>query len=50
VLYPKSKLTPAVDIAQLIGITLAVLGPFALLSVVPAWKAASADPVEAMRG
>jgi ABC-type lipoprotein release transport system permease subunit len=50
VLYPKSKLTPAVDVAQLIGITLAVLGPFAMLSVVPAWRAASADPVESMRG
>lgn len=50
VLYPKSKLTPAVDVAQLVGITLAVLGPFALLSVVPAWRAASADPVESMRG
>jgi ABC-type lipoprotein release transport system permease subunit len=49
VLYPKSKLTPAVDLAQLVGITLAVLGPFALLSVVPAWRAASADPVETMR-
>ena len=44
------KLTPAVDIAQLVGITLAVLGPFALLSVVPAWRAASADPMESMRG
>lgn len=50
VLYPKSKLTPVVDVAQLIGITLAVLGPFALLSVVPAWRAASADPMESMRG
>jgi ABC-type lipoprotein release transport system permease subunit len=50
VLYPKSKLTPAVDIGQLIGITLAVLGPFALLSIVPAWRAATADPMESMRG
>jgi ABC-type lipoprotein release transport system permease subunit len=50
VLYPKSKLTPAVDVGQLIGITLAILGPFALLSVVPAWRAASADPMESMRG
>ncbi len=50
VLYPKTTLTPAVDTAQLIGIVLAVLGPFALLSIVPAWRAASADPVETMRG
>lgn len=50
VLYPKSNLTPAVDVAQLVGITLSILGPFALLSIVPAWRAASADPVESMRG
>lgn len=50
VLYPKTALTPAVDVAQLVGIVLAVLGPFAMLSVVPAWRAASADPVETMRG
>jgi len=50
VLYPRADLTPAVDVAQLLGIALAVLGPFALLSVVPAWRAASADPMETMRG
>jgi len=49
VLYPRAALTPAVDVAQLLGISLAVLGPFALLSVVPAWRAASADPLETMR-
>ena len=50
VLYPRAALTPAVDLAQLLGIGLAVLGPFVLLSVVPAWRAASADPLETMRG
>lgn len=49
VLYPRASLTPAVDVAQLLGITISVLGPFALLSVVPAWRAASADPLETMR-
>lgn len=49
VLYPRAPLTPEVDVAQLVGVTLAVLGPFALLSVVPAWRAASADPLETMR-
>lgn len=48
-LYPRSSLTPAVDAAQLLGVTLAVLGPFVLLSVVPAWRAAAADPLESMR-
>jgi ABC-type lipoprotein release transport system permease subunit len=49
VLYPRAALTPVVDFAQLLGVTIAVLGPFVLLSVVPAWKAASTDPLEAMR-
>ncbi len=49
VLYPRAALTPAIDIAQLLGITLAVLGPFVLLSIVPAWRASIADPMETMR-
>ncbi|MDB4941751.1 MAG: transporter, permease protein [Labilithrix sp.] len=49
VLYPRAALTPAVDGAQLLGIAVSVMGPFALLSIVPAWRAASADPLETMR-
>jgi ABC-type lipoprotein release transport system permease subunit len=49
VLYPRAALTPMVDVAQLVGISLAVLGPFVLLSIVPAWRAATADPLESMR-
>jgi ABC-type lipoprotein release transport system permease subunit len=49
VLYPRAALTPAVDFAQLLGISLSVMGPFALLSVVPAWRAATTDPLETMR-
>lgn len=49
VLYPRAALTPAVDVGQLLGVTLAVLAPFVLLSIVPAWRAASADPLETMR-
>jgi ABC-type lipoprotein release transport system permease subunit len=49
VLYPRAALTPAVDVAQLLGISLAVMGPFALLSIVPAWRAATADPLATMR-
>jgi ABC-type lipoprotein release transport system permease subunit len=49
VLYPRAALTPSVDLAQLLGISLSVMGPFALLSVVPAWRAATTDPLETMR-
>jgi ABC-type lipoprotein release transport system permease subunit len=50
VLYPEGTLTPEVDFAQLLAIASAVLGPFVALSVVPAWRAASLDPMESMRG
>ncbi len=50
VLYPQGPLTPMVDASQLLGITLAVLAPFVGLSIVPAWRAASVDPMDAMRG
>ena len=49
VLYPQAPLTPAVDAAQLVAIAAAVLGPFVGLSIVPAWRAAIVDPMEAMR-
>jgi ABC-type lipoprotein release transport system permease subunit len=50
VLYPEAPLTPMVDLTQLLSIALAVLAPFVGLSIVPAWRAASLDPMESMRG
>jgi lipoprotein-releasing system permease protein len=50
VLFPKEPLTPSVDLAQILAILLAVTVPYASLSIVPAWRAASADPMEALRG
>ncbi len=49
VLYPRAALTPAVDLGQLLGIGLSVLGPFVLLGIVPAWRASTTDPLETMR-
>jgi ABC-type lipoprotein release transport system permease subunit len=50
VLYPEAQLTPVVDFAQLLSLALGVVAPFVVLSIVPAWRAASMDPMEAMRG
>lgn len=50
VLYPQTKLTPAVDLAQLLGIAAATVGPFVGLSILPAYRAAIVEPMEAMRG
>ncbi len=50
VLYPEARLTPAVDFAQLLGLAFGVVAPFVVLSIVPAWRVASMDPMEAMRG
>ncbi len=50
VLYPEAPLTPMVDAAQLLAVALSVLAPFVALSIVPAWRAAGIDPMDAMRG
>jgi ABC-type lipoprotein release transport system permease subunit len=50
VLYPRARLTPEVDLAELLSLALAIVAPFVGLSIVPAWRAATMDPMEAMRG
>ncbi len=50
VLYPEVHLAPMVDAGQLLGVALAVVAPFVGLSIVPAWRAAVLDPMDAMRG
>ncbi len=50
VLYPEVKLTPMVDLAELVGIAAATVVPFVGLSIVPAWRSAILEPMDAMRG
>lgn len=49
VLYPETHLTPAVDGGQLLGLLALVTAPYMALSVGPAWRAATIDPLESMR-
>lgn len=48
-LYPAISLTPRVTFSQLLGMQALVAGPYIALAVVPAWRASTLDPMEAMR-
>jgi ABC-type lipoprotein release transport system permease subunit len=49
VLYPRARLTPAVDGAAVLSVLALVIAPFVALSIGPAWRAAGVDPLDAMR-
>jgi len=49
-LYPELRLVPALDLAEVFSLLGLVVLPFAAISVVPAWRAATLDPDRAMRG
>jgi hypothetical protein len=49
VLQGEAPLVPTVDAAQLFGIALGVVAPFVALSILPAWRAATLDPMDGMR-
>jgi ABC-type lipoprotein release transport system permease subunit len=48
-LYPSLTLTPRVNLGQLLGLQALVAGPYVALAVVPAWRASTLDPMEALR-
>jgi putative ABC transport system permease protein len=49
VLYPATALTPAIDFGDLLGVVGLVLLPFISVAIIPAWRAAIVDPMQAMR-
>lgn len=49
-LYPPLDLVPSVSLLEVLVILGAVVVPFIAVSVVPAWRAATIDPDQAMRG
>ena len=50
VLYPKFRLTPYIDLAQLAALFFLTVVPYAVATIVPAWRAATVDPDAVMRG
>ena len=50
VLFPEFRLTPAVDPYQLSVLAVLTIVPYLLCTVFPAWKAATTDPDDVMRG
>jgi ABC-type lipoprotein release transport system permease subunit len=49
VLYPDVPLTPSFDPADLVALAAMVLAPYVAVAIVPAWRAAITDPMQAMR-
>ena len=49
VLYPNFRLAPAVDLYQLAAVLGLTVFPYALITIVPAWRAATIDPDAVMR-
>ena len=49
ILYPAFELTPAIDVYQLAAVFGLTVVPYALITIVPAWRAAVTDPDAVMR-
>ena len=50
VLYPKFRLSPYIDFAQLAALFFLTVVPYAVATIIPAWRAATIDPDAVMRG
>lgn len=50
VLYPDFRLTPAVDLQQVLVLLAVTVLPYIVATLIPGWRAAISDPDAAMRG
>ncbi len=50
VLYPEFRLTPTVDMLQVLVLLAVTVLPYIVATLIPGWRAAIADPDAAMRG
>ena len=49
VLYPKFRLVPFVDFAQIVTLFFLAVVPYTVATIVPSWRAATVDPDSIMR-
>jgi len=50
VLYPDFRLTPTVDLLQVLAVLAVTVLPYMVATLIPVWRAATADPDAVMRG
>jgi ABC-type lipoprotein release transport system permease subunit len=50
VLYPRLRLAPVLDFSQLAVLFFLTVVPYTVVTIVPAWRAATVDPDAVMRG
>lgn len=50
VLYPQFRLVPAIDFGQLTALFFLTVIPYTVATIIPSWRAATADPDAVLRG
>lgn len=50
ILYPDFRLTPAVDLQQILVLLAVTVLPYIVATLIPSWRAATSDPDAVMRG